>query len=716
MNRPVTHRLILGIFLFAGSLFLRLFNLDWGFPGLFEEAISVTRAWEFWAWGRDGLDLNPNFFNYPSLYFYLQFIAQAILGFGGWLSGRFPDACTFQAAYYLHPQHFILTGRALSALFGAATVLVVYSTGVRAGGIRVGVPAALFLAFHSVHFHKCRFVEVDVPMTFFAALSFLLLYRYVLEGGRTRFLLAGCVIGLAAATKYPGAVFLLNLPLAAWLRRQAGGVRLTVVAILLAVLTFLAVSPYVLLDHGKFLEDIIEESHHMRVGHFGREGEGVMGAVRIFAEGFGPPILLLAAAALLLALLRPRSPVFLFVPLPVIYFLLLSLSRMQVPHYPLPVVPPLVLLAAFALGRWFTSRGTRVGIVLGVVVVLLLAVPAKRIIDKEMSIMRGDTRLDVCAFIEEKVPAGALVLMEPHGPQLTDMSEKQRWIEESEFRTIRGLLLESVPDRPAYRLATLTSYTIDVARSRLYYGYGPYQWFEYVVTTDWIRGRYREDPECYPVQNSFYDRLEEEFTLFALFSPGEGEGPEIRVYRNNEPRGKGDRIRLDPAGADDEVYLSFLRSVAFLYEWRGNRDASLALYRALLDLVPDDPQTLFQTGVLLAGGDDPGAGLPFLERSVAIDPENRKARKNLGILLCRAGRLEDGVYILDSLLREEEDPDVRRSLGSALAFLGREEEALEHFQVFLETAPDHPGVEEVRSLVRYFSSTGKREERPGRGR
>ena len=54
---------------------LRIYGLGWGLPEVFEEATPLKKAWKMWGWDRDGgIDLNPHFFNYPSLVIYLHFL------------------------------------------------------------------------------------------------------------------------------------------------------------------------------------------------------------------------------------------------------------------------------------------------------------------------------------------------------------------------------------------------------------------------------------------------------------------------------------------------------------------------------------------------------------------------------------------------------------------------------------------------------------------
>src|SRR5262249_37917944 len=50
------------------GLVLRFHGLGWGLPFVYEEAYPFKRSWDMWGWGDGRFDLNPHFFNYPTLY------------------------------------------------------------------------------------------------------------------------------------------------------------------------------------------------------------------------------------------------------------------------------------------------------------------------------------------------------------------------------------------------------------------------------------------------------------------------------------------------------------------------------------------------------------------------------------------------------------------------------------------------------------------------
>ena len=70
------------------ALAIRAVNLDWGFPEVFEEATPVREAVGFWGVPSESIDLNPHFFKYPSLTFYLNFLAQSVWYFWFSLTGQ----------------------------------------------------------------------------------------------------------------------------------------------------------------------------------------------------------------------------------------------------------------------------------------------------------------------------------------------------------------------------------------------------------------------------------------------------------------------------------------------------------------------------------------------------------------------------------------------------------------------------------------------------
>jgi tetratricopeptide (TPR) repeat protein len=88
---------------------------------------------------------------------------------------------------------------------------------------------------------------------------------------------------------------------------------------------------------------------------------------------------------------------------------------------------------------------------------------------------------------------------------------------------------------------------------------------------------------------------------------------------------------------------------------RGNLEGAEALARAALEIAPESAQAYFTLGrVLQQAGDDAGA-IQAWERSVALDPGNRAARLELGLLYEDQGDAEQAVGNLQQADPEEAD-------------------------------------------------------------
>ena len=187
-----------------------MWSVSYGLPDLYhpDEPRIVERAVRF----HQG-DLNPRFFNWPSLYMYV------VAGVYGVVFGWSPDGVA--GTFARNPGQFYVVARVLTALFGTATLAVLYLTGRIAYGRTAAILAAGLLAVDFLHVRDSHWVTTDVPLTFLVALATFYALRYW-RGGRPRDAwTAGLVAGLATSMKYPGGLALLSL-VAAHVARHPG--------------------------------------------------------------------------------------------------------------------------------------------------------------------------------------------------------------------------------------------------------------------------------------------------------------------------------------------------------------------------------------------------------------------------------------------------------------------------------------------------------------
>jgi dolichyl-phosphate-mannose-protein mannosyltransferase len=482
-----------------------------------------------------GGDLDPRFFNWPSLYMYLL---SGVYGLFFGLRG-------VVESFSRDPTPFYLIGRTLTALMGTATILVVYALGARLYGVSVGVVASLFLTVNLLHIRDSHYITTDVPLTFLLAVAVLFAVRYWREGRIRDALWSGLFAGLAASMKYPGGMALLPLVLGHLLRDRPAGpawrdARSLVSppllgAGLLALVGFLVGTPYAVLTPVAFVRGVLSELREVHTVQFGNEADMnayLFHLLHSFPEGMGWPLFLLALGGLVIALWRHGRPELILLAFPVPYFLLIGTWSSRFERYTLPLLPFLTLLAAaglvtaaqvvrarggLRLARW--SPGPGPGLALAVA--LLVAPEVVRIVQWHLLIARPDTRAVAGQWIEREIPNGARIVTEPYSPPIRLAAAMVRAERERLGDTVGAAIVRQRFDRylasptgqteQGYWLFRLDTY--DLARLRA-------DRIEYVVLSGFIYQRYQRACDRYVTACRFYRELEREGALVYAIEPG----------------------------------------------------------------------------------------------------------------------------------------------------------------------------------------------------
>ncbi|HSD71309.1 MAG TPA: DUF2298 domain-containing protein, partial [Thermoanaerobaculia bacterium] len=342
--------------LFGFALLVRLYGLNWDQRHFFhpdERAIAMAIERLSFA----PLQLNPHFFAYGSFPLYVTKVFTALLGnVNHWFSGY--DGTIF-------------VGRALSAIWGAATVVLLAVFGSRLYGRRAGLLAGGLLAVTPLHVQSSHFAISDIPLTFVVLLCLYFLTRVVESGERRHYLAAGAAIGLAVATKFSALPILLPLAIAVYarwrtqksLRPILGGLT----ALGAAAIAFAIAQPYAILDFRAYFHDIVEQSRMVRnAGIFPYTNQyiGVPKYVydlgQMILWGMGP----LTALAALWGTIRCirgnfRKPNWIEIVLlswVVPFFLITGSFDVKFLRYLLPIYPLLILWGARWLGELWDRK------------------------------------------------------------------------------------------------------------------------------------------------------------------------------------------------------------------------------------------------------------------------------------------------------------------------------------------------------------------------
>ena len=452
-------------------------------------------------------DFHPHFFDYPSLYMYMQ-AAVALLRFvAGAMQGQW--ASLSQAP----PEAFYVWGRALTAALGTATIWGVYRAGMRLGQRKALLAAGMF-AVMPLHVRESHFVLTDVPMTFFVILTLVLSLRARERATTWAFACAGAAAGLAAGTKYNGVLAVL-LPIIAGLStpsvRPSRLVALFWIGMAM-VLTFLIVAPYTVLDLPTFLNQFARLTGEYRAPSLVGEPVWLIylkhlrnalrwpGSVIVIA-GFALGIYRVAAGP-------DRGLWLLLTIFPIVYFRFISNQSIFYGRYLLPLLPFLSILGAAAVVKivdLVRAAGTppivrnAVSIALALITI---ALPGYTSITFNANAAKEWTTEQAYNWIIKELPPGTVITFESRQVLLP--------------ATYKATYL------PHLRMHPMEHYVTSGV--------------QYLVASSAIHGPYfdlpNNGPAKYPAEYAEYMNIFRQSQEVARFSPSSDHpGPELRIFR-----------------------------------------------------------------------------------------------------------------------------------------------------------------------------------------
>jgi 4-amino-4-deoxy-L-arabinose transferase-like glycosyltransferase len=474
------------------------FNVGVDEPQIVDRAVGMIKTGDF----------NPHFFDYPGLYIYIQAAAAALRFIAGANRGEWTSLDHFTSA------EFYLWGRAVTALFGTLTVLLVYQIGMR-WGTRVAALAAGLMAVMPLHVRESHYVLTDVPVTFFVTLTLLLTLRAHERERALDFAWAGATAGLAAATKYPGGLVLLLPLLAVWMTLGTKPSRLigSLVVPAAAGLTFLLAAPYTLLDLPAFLNAYGNLASHYSMAR-GGEAPGITYSKHL-SRSLGVVATLLVLTGLGLGAVRAtRGPGrvrwTLTILFPIVFFYFLSGQSLVQGRYLLPLLPFVCLLAAAGcvsgvslLRRFDIPRWVRTTTIAAVTIAAVLP-PTLQSIGFVRAISRTGTVEQAYQWIRTNLPKGSKIVIE------TDILRLDQ--DEYSASNVPQLVLDfrAPQDYDAYRKGGT----------------------QYLIASSQRYGDALDRPHQFPEQFKAYMTLFEQSRELARFTPDANHpGPELRVYK-----------------------------------------------------------------------------------------------------------------------------------------------------------------------------------------
>jgi hypothetical protein len=540
--RPVTARrtqwMVVAVLIIA--TLVRLHSIGFGLPALYDpdEPLFILAALKLL---RDQT-LNPGWFGHPgsTTIYALALIDVGIIG-GGVLGGRFPNAEAFATAVYADPGLVVLPGRLFILLCGVLCVAMTFLIGRRLFGDRAGLIAAAIIALDPLHVQQSQIIRTDVHASLFMLAAIFFSIGIVRRGRWRDYLLAGAMIGLAIATKWPAATFLVAPIGACLLRAKQQSMPLRAVMVRLAAIGGMAVgamlfaSPYLALDYPTLVANLQGEA---RPRHLGSTGGGFLFNLGWYlwptmTHSIGVPGVLLAMLGLGVMVVRRQWTALVVLGPPFALFLVaIAAQSLLWARWIIPLLPIMALYAAAGLcamadgiarSRWGT------GSIAAGLSLLLLAPMAFSVLAESRARM-NDTRTQASAWAKAHFAPGSTIAVEhlafdllPQGWHFLFPAGVAGCIDGN--AVLKGKVQVTSTDRwKGKGRAILDFGTVDPGRLDSCVG-------DYAILSHY--DRYRDEAARYPAELAAYRHLLARGRVIKSFTPQPGlsSGPVVRIVQ-----------------------------------------------------------------------------------------------------------------------------------------------------------------------------------------
>lgn len=493
------------------AMMFRFWGINFGLPYLYhpDEPGYVSIALKIFKTG----NLNPHFFNYPSLFFYLNAFAYVPYFVIGKMVGLFHSLNDIQSPKMLAmgvgliplPSTWLL-GRGLTAIFGSASVLIMFFIGRELfNNSTAGLLSAVLMAISPTNVTNSHYITPDTFLVFFVLLAFWGSVRIFKYGTTTSYIWAGVASGLVASTKYNGILIITTLVAAHFLRygmkMKGFKKRNLYIALALSGLTFLLTTPFALFDYKEFLKDLQFEGRHYSTGHAGMEGEPLKYYLKWLWQVEGP-ISVLSVLEIVRGIYVRSKKILVLSVFPLVYFPFICSFTVRNDRTLMPMTPFLFLLASsllvVLLKRASSFRANQFllsGFLIIAVILTFLFTPLTQTVKGDIKFSHKDSREISRIWINQNLPRGSRIAIEAYSPFV----DPKLFVVEG-----TGAMINHPPD------------------------WYKKEKFDYLVFGQNMFGRYYNDKGIYYKQIEKYEELFRKFTLVKDFKDG---GYEVKIYK-----------------------------------------------------------------------------------------------------------------------------------------------------------------------------------------
>jgi len=449
-NRHKFH-LVLLIIILGIAFSVRIKGIWFGYPlpvhpdepHLVERALNMVRTG----------DLNPHFFNYPTLNMYLLALIYRVITLGS-------EALFGLSAADVPVIWFYIAGRVFNVAVSVLTVFVTYELGRRLISSSAGLISAAFITFSPLHVANSFTITVDASVALWLSLATLMaVLIYAKEKKLVYYLLAGVCVGCAVGSKYTAVVGVAPILIAHYKqsRDKRDWVDANVIALLVvSPAAFLITTPYAILDYETFVSALKYEAAHYSTGHPGFEADGstsfYLYGRYLLGEGYGLIPTLFSGLGLIWLLRKDPWKAAILASAPVLLFLLVGRYKVFFPRNVVAVVPFLSVFSGFLVAgayKWLSARtfNARVSkrMMLGAKALLVgvlvgsLCMPAVAAVRYVNRITLPDTRWVSIEWIKRNIPEGSSIGREYYTPPIEEYTDSHEVVFLGTFAVARKL-------------------------------------------------------------------------------------------------------------------------------------------------------------------------------------------------------------------------------------------------------------------------------------
>jgi len=665
-------------------------------------------------------DLNPHVFTYPGFHFYLlaaiygaKYLLYAAAGGESGLS-------EWVAGHYLWaPEAARATARWLSVFYSVATVAATGMLGGRLAEVRAmrrwqaitstaGLLAASLAAVNVLLVRQAPLAGNDTPLAFWFVIATLASLRLLRVGALRDYVLAGALVGVCAAIKYPGASAAGGVVAVHLLAGRAFADRRVWAAGLVSIVTFLLLSPYTLLDVGTFRDHFLFQLQHAEEGRWNLHLGPFYQLTETLRHGAG----LLAWLGWLIAcgwvIWKRPAPHLVVLGATFAAYMAVSWGELVFARYVLSLVPLQLALVAESIVRscrYLAGVGRlshRFVVPAAVTIALILAIqPAYGAWHVARLQGTRDTRSEARAWIESNVPPGSTLCNfggwagDPQVNTFEDLWWRFKKFTgaygEQDFMALR-LADHRRPDASYYSYAVQTSNedqaegSISLIHRRecnhviLHEHPLPYSRIDTLL-------RRRLENEARPVvtfdpgrvQASTFDLMDAYYIPLAGWDLAAA-GPRIEVWEIPQYRSR------STARNATTVLMEVMAAIA---RDAGNLTAAAVAYEAILELVPEESRALQGLAQLSVQQGDYERAIEQYNRARRERPRDASLLNNLAVSHRAVGHADTARTLWrEALSLQDDHADAHYNLGTALYLDGESAQALPHLRRAVELAPD----------------------------